>query len=180
MNSIRNEVVEAVNKLIIEQQKINREALFNLMLFSDSLSLACDAVPLADVTPLTAETYAPNGGTALADAIGSMVQAIGKRAIRTSRVLIVIVTDGQENGSCQFSAGDIRDMIGYRRASHDWQFVFVGPASAFGYARSIGVPDKNIVELGSDIGLLMNRLSKAIGAYLLGDSRYALRLRDRT
>jgi len=180
MSSLRSKVIEATNKLIADQQKTGGQAFLSLATFGGSVSMVADAVPVAQIQPLTEESYAPFGGTALNDGVGLSIQAIGKHAVRRSRVLIAIVTDGEENSSRQFSISDVRDMVGYRRASHDWQFIFIGPASSFSYARKIEIPDRNIVELDSDIGQLLDRLSKAVGEFLLGDSRYVLRLHDKT
>src|SRR5262245_10729124 len=109
------------------------------------VKLLYDAVPIAQVPPLTRQLYVPAGGTALNDAIGSMIQPIGKRAKRSTRVLIAILTDGAENSSQTFSQADILQMITYRRITYDWQFVFIGPPHAASYALSIGIPQSNIV-----------------------------------
>jgi hypothetical protein len=180
METIKIQVINAVNELIADQRQIDASTSFSLALFNHSVSMPCESIPIEQVPPLTAETYAPSGGTALNDAVALMVQSISRRATSLSRVLIAIVTDGSENSSRQFMADDLRQMIRSRQRSRDWQFIFIGPLPAFSYAREIGIPDRNIAELDSDIGLLMNRLSKTIGAYLLGDPRYALRLKDRT
>jgi hypothetical protein len=110
-----------------------------------------------------------------------MIQAIGKRARRSSRVLIAILTDGNENTSHGFSESDIFQMITYLRTTYDWQFIFIGPPGSEAYALSIGIPKSNVVSFSTDatgIKTVMARLSKGMRAYQLGDRRYMLKLRN--
>jgi hypothetical protein len=110
-----------------------------------------------------------------------MIQTIGKRAGRRNQVLVAIVTDGAENSSRSFSRNDLLSMITYRRLTHDWQFIFIGPEEALTYALSIGIPKSNVVSFRADatgISTIMARLSRSMKAYQLGDRRYALRLRN--
>jgi uncharacterized protein YegL len=181
MHRLVTEAVNGCNTLVAEQRATNPQALFSLSLFDDEIMVVHDAVPLAGVPELTPEFYVPRGSTALNDGIGSMIQAIGKRARRFTRVLIAILTDGAENVSRSFSEADILSMVTYRRTTYDWQFVFIGPESALGYALSIGIPRSNIVSFDANsagIESVMKRLSKSVSAYQLGDRRYALKLRN--
>ena len=72
-------------------------------------------------------------------------------------------------------------MVTYRRTTYDWQFIFIGPKDARDYALSIGIPQSNIVAFEADpagLRLILDRLSKSLRAYALGDRRYALKLRN--
>jgi hypothetical protein len=110
-----------------------------------------------------------------------MIQRIGHRARRQTRVLVAILTDGMENSSHQFSQDDVLRMITYRRTTYDWQFIFIGPQDAIPYALSIGIPKSNVVAFDADpagMRQIMLRLSKSMKAYQLGDRRYALKLHN--
>lgn len=181
MGSLAQEAITGFNTLLSEQQTTNPRALLSLSLFDHEILPLHDAVPLPEVMPLTGETYVPRGGTALNDAIGAMIQQIGKAAKRSTRVLIAILTDGGENSSRSFSAADILSMVTYRRTTYDWQFIFLGPEDALSYALSIGIPKSNVVAFNTDpagIKSILQLLSKSITAYQLGDRRYALKLRN--
>jgi uncharacterized protein YegL len=181
MTSVKDEAISGFNTLCDEQRKIEPPASFSLNLFSSEVSFVHDGVPLTEVPPLTPTLYEPYGGTALNDGIGQMIQHIGKRAKRSTRVLVAILTDGGENSSRQFSTADILSMITYRRTTYDWQFVFIGPEEALSYALSIGIPKSNVVSFDADpAGMcqIMERLSKSMRAYQLGDRRYALKLHN--
>jgi hypothetical protein len=181
MESLKTEAVTGFNSLCDEQRKIEPPASFSFATFSNDVSFLYDGTPLTVVPPLTPTLYEPYGGTALNDGIGQMIQRIGKRAKRSARVLIAILTDGGENSSRNFSQADILSMITYRRTTYDWQFVFIGPEDALSYALSIGIPKSNVVSFDTDpagMKLIMDRLSKSMRAYQLGDRKYALKLRN--
>jgi hypothetical protein len=181
MAALCTEAISGFNTLLAEQRAVSSSAVFSLSLFDHEDLLLHDAVPLADIPPLTAQSFVPRGGTALNDAIASMIQRIGKRAKRSTRVLIAILTDGSENSSREFARQDLLQMVTYRRTTYDWQFVFIGPDDALAYALSIGIPKSNVAGFSTDpAGMheIMARLSKSMAAYQLGDRRYALKLHN--
>jgi len=86
------------------------------------------------VPELNKESYRPQGGTPLYDALG---HCLGK-SLRGSP-LIVIVTDGEENTSKEYKADQIKAIIKERTAA-GWQFVYLGANhDAWGAADFIGV-----------------------------------------
>jgi uncharacterized protein YegL len=181
MDLLKVNALAGFNTLIDEQKKMAIPAKLSLSLFNSRVELVYDAVPIANVPELTNPVYEPEGGTALNDAIGSMIISIGKRVQRSTRVLIAILTDGAENSSRRFSTEDILQMVSYRRLNYDWQFIFIGPASSIDYGLKIGIQRSNIVEFDTDpegIRLIMDRLSKSVRAYQLGDRKYALKLKN--
>jgi hypothetical protein len=181
MESLKPNAIAGFNILLAEQKKIALPTRFSLALFNTTVKPIYDAVPIVDVPELTGAVYELNGGTALNDAIGGMIVSIGKRVRRSNRVLIAILTDGAENSSTQFSTDDILRMVSYRRLTYDWQFIFIGPKESVDYGLKIGIQRSNIVEFDTDpagIKLVMDRLSKSVQAYQLGDKKYALKMRN--
>jgi hypothetical protein len=182
MQKVQTKAIAGVNNLLAEQQAKSADSHFSLALFNDRVSIVHEAVPIRDVPALTQATYTPQGGTALNDAIGAMMQSIGKHASRLTPVLIAVVTDGDENSSRQFTLPDIRQMLGYRQEIHGWAFVFLGPVGALHYARSIGIPEENFISFtasAAGITTILARLSQAMSAYRLGDRQYILQLKGR-
>jgi hypothetical protein len=186
METIRAETISGVNRLIVEQQEkpeSQSEPRLTLTLFNDRASIVHEAAPIRGIPLLAPATYVPSGGTALNDAIAHTIQCVGQHSSRLSPALVAVVSDGCENVSRSFKTSDIRQMIDYRQGTHSWAFVFLGPSDALDYARSIGIPAENCISFTASaqgITAILDRLSKTIGAYLLGDSRYALRLRDKS
>ena len=182
MHSLAAVALPSLNRLIEEQKGIAGHSRFTLVLFNNSVSLIHDAVALADVPPLLASQYEPGGGTALNDAVAHLIRSLsGHSQGRGAAVLAVILTDGEENQSQRHSREDVRQMVTYRRLTHGWQFVFLGPERALSYALSIGIPKVNTAGFETTpegLRLMLERLSKTMAAYRLGDRHFALKLRN--
>ena len=88
----------------------------------------------------------PRGSTALLDAVGRAINETGDRLAKTPEqdrpglVVFVIVTDGQENSSKEFSKARIKEMIDEQQKKYNWQFTFLGAnQDAFAEAGGIGI-----------------------------------------
>jgi Mg-chelatase subunit ChlD len=74
----------------------------------------------------------PRGGTALLDAIGQAVNEVGTRlskkdeSNRPGKVIVLVVTDGQENASHEFTRERIFEMITTQKNKFNWDIIFVG------------------------------------------------------
>lgn len=80
--------------------------------------------PLAEVEDLKEDEYVPRGSTPLYDAIGETLRRVeGKENGRP--VLDVVITDGQENFSKEFSKESIKALIKEKEAKGH-TFVFLG------------------------------------------------------
>jgi hypothetical protein len=98
-----------------------------LMLFNHKSETVVDNQPLAAVPDMSAIAYQPEGRTALWDGIGTMIERAGARfdnAATPPRVLIVIITDGEETSSTRYSLPHVREMIARR------QKYMAGPLSS--------------------------------------------------
>lgn len=116
----------------------------SLTLFDTRVELKYQAVPLAQVARLDETTYCPAGCTALLDAIGNTVQHV--RADGFDKVIIVIMTDGLENSSREWSVEGIRALIHSKEAKGTWTFVFLGAnLDAFAQGAKLGVAKGNSV-----------------------------------
>lgn len=79
--------------------------------------------PLAEVPELTKETFIPRGGTPLYDAIGQTVSALKEG---DGDVLVIILTDGGENSSKEYTANTVKTLIKQKEATGKWTFVYLG------------------------------------------------------
>ena len=77
-------------------------------------------------------SYSPNGCTAMNDGIGTAIDKIGKwlnemsEDERPSKNLIVIMTDGEENCSREYTLSKVQEMIKHQTEKYDWSFVYMG------------------------------------------------------
>ncbi len=80
---------------------------------------------------LNTDNYCPDGLTALLDAIGTTIKRTQKRLKLSSpealpkKVLFVIITDGLENNSSNYSRKQIFNKIKKMETLNQWEFIFL-------------------------------------------------------
>jgi len=157
MALLKVETIGGFNSFIEEQKKTPGKAVLTLVQFDDRYQIDYDGVDLNDVKPLNEATYVPRGMTALRDAIGTAVNTIGKRLAgteeskRPSKIIVLVITDGHENSSREFTNAQIKEMIEHQTNKYNWSFVFLGGASEANFAQQ--------EEQGRDLGFGANAMS---------------------
>lgn len=132
MFSVLTDTIGGFNKFLKAQQEAPGEARLTLRQFSHEHSITVDNTGIAHVLPLTDETYRPNGNTALYDAIGRAVDGTGARlaaipeAKRPGKVILVIITDGFENSSTEYTGSRIREMLKHQQDRYKWEVIYLG------------------------------------------------------
>ena len=122
MENVKNNMKNAINDLIKEQQQIKgRPTTFTLVKFNDKVNRVIKNKPLEDIKLLTSEDYNPNGSTALYDCLGDTIEWFRNE----KDVLLVIVTDGQENASRSFSKNEVMRMIEDKKKNDGWTYVYL-------------------------------------------------------
>jgi len=138
------------NQFLKEQKDQPGEALFTLVQFNERHEVINDFVKLASVGDLTDKTYAPHGSTALLDAMGFTINLMGEKLSamseveRPSKVMMVVITDGQENMSKVFNKDQIRSMLKHQQEKYSWEILFFGSSlNEITDAQSLGVARQN-------------------------------------
>ena len=144
MQARQDEAQGGVNAFIKKQKEEDGEANLTLIQFDTEYEVLHNGVPIGDVPKYKLE---PRGLTALLDAVGKATnEAKGRikgipKAERPGLTVFVIVTDGLENSSHEFTRAQVKALIDKQRSKKKWQFVFLGAdESAFAEAGSIGIP----------------------------------------
>ncbi len=147
MESVKQDTIGGFNSFLSEQQKVEGEGALSLVQFDDQYDVVYEDKDINSADKLTERTFQPRGSTALFDAIGRTVNSVGQRlaalpeAERPDKVLLVIMTDGFENASREFTAAKISEMIGHQRNVYKWEFMFIGAnQDAVLSAQEIGIP----------------------------------------
>jgi hypothetical protein len=131
MDMIRYDSIGGFNAFLYEQKKLPGEARFTLVLFNHEYIVLHDGKNIHDIPPLDDNTYVPQGNTALLDAIGIALVTVGERLNNTPenerprKVIVAILTDGEENASRQYNRKRIMEMINNQRDTYSWEFVFL-------------------------------------------------------
>ncbi len=74
----------------------------------------------------------PRGGTALYDALGKLVTDVGAELAarpeseRPGTVIVVVLTDGHENSSREWTHTAVRSLITQQQEVYNWDFLFLG------------------------------------------------------
>ncbi len=144
MQSIQSDAEGGLNAFISKQKEQPGRANFTLVQFDDKYEVVHSGVPIRQVPHCK---LVPRGNTALLDAVGRTINEVGDRLSKTPEsdrpglVVIVILTDGLENASREFSSAKIKEMIDHQREVYKWQFTYLGAnQDAFAVAAKMGIP----------------------------------------
>jgi uncharacterized protein YegL len=127
MASKTNDVIEGFNAYIAGLEKEDQvNYLFSLTLFDTQVAYRHVAIPLPEVKKLDSKSYQPGGNTALNDAIGITVRKVDADQPKVDKVVTVIMTDGEENSSREWTHDAVRGLIEQKEKEGGWTFVFLG------------------------------------------------------
>jgi len=171
MDVIRDATISGFNEFLGDQQREGGEARMTLTLFDTQFHTVASAVPVREISPLDYDTYAPDGMTALYDAIGHTMRITDDYAAKHSpdQVLFVIMTDGQENSSVEFDQRRVFEMIRDRQQNAEYEFIYLGAnQDAYAASERIGVAqDRALAWNASPLEAreTMRRVSRNVRSY---------------
>lgn len=181
MDKVRMKTISGLNEYIDTLKNFNGSVLFTLTKFhSDSLGEShVDAVYSAEdvknVKEIMKENYKPDGGTPLYDAVGFTIRKMLKKKFdRKMPVLCVIMTDGEENTSKEFTFEEVSKLIG-ECEKKGWTFVYLGAnQDAWKVGAQYGVASGNIRGFNvAQINQTYDQLAGQTVAYLSNAQSYA-------
>src|SRR3990167_1018571 len=147
MGGRENDVVNGVNSFIEEQKKLPDPASIACVRFdTEATERFRPMQSLADIKPLERGEYQPRGGTPLLDAVGTTIAKLDEdwKVEQPERAVVVVVTDGEENRSREYSKSKVKEMIESRQTSGKWAFIYLGAnVDAFHEARGMGFAAAN-------------------------------------
>ena len=132
MAGMEQDTVGGFNAMIEKQKREEGDALVSTVLFSDGSRVIHDRADITKVEPLTDRQYFVGGCTALYDAVGDAIHHIGnvhkyaREEDRPEKTVFVITTDGMENASRRYSAGEVKRLITRQKERYGWEFLFLG------------------------------------------------------
>jgi hypothetical protein len=74
----------------------------------------------------------PRGMTALLDGVGKTIVGLGEHFAsldedkRPGKVIVLVVTDGEENSSVEWKLGPLADLVKKHQTEFSWEFIFLG------------------------------------------------------
>jgi hypothetical protein len=128
MDAIRGDAEGAINSFIDEQKQAPGRATFTLVEFDSVVETVHENV---DIQTVGKYKLRPRDMTALFDAWGRTMTKTGEFLAslsedeRPGNVIFVVVTDGHENASREFTQPLVKEMTERQRNDYNWQVVFL-------------------------------------------------------
>ena len=155
MDHLTEDTIGGFNGILKKHNSEENHDLVSVVLFDDAPTVLYDRVPISQVPMMTEKDYNPSGCTALLDALGSAIQHISSihKYIRIedipTKTLFVVITDGFENASNEFSGSMIKKMVTEKQEKEGWEFLFIGA-------------NIDSITTGEELGFRKNRISDFI------------------
>lgn len=158
MGGLETDTIDGYNSMLKKQQAIEGECRITTVLFDNNYVLLHDRLDLQAVSPITDKEYQVGGTTALIDAIGRTIYKIinaqkhTAEDYRAEKVMFIIITDGEENSSREYSAAKVKEMIEEQKTKYDWEFIFLAAnIDAVETAGHFGIASNRAVDYIADI-----------------------------
>lgn len=134
MHGSEKDTIGGFNSFIERERKKELNTNVTTILFDDDYEVLYERKAINDVCELTEKEYYVRGCTALLDAIGKTITTLNHKI--DNKVLFVIMTDGMENSSVEYSKSQIKNMI----SNHSWEFIFIGAdIDSYSEAGALGI-----------------------------------------
>ena len=157
MRHLVGDTIGGYNSFLDKQRQEKGSAEVTTVLFDDKYEKLVDAKDIKKVPELTDKEYYARGMTALLDAVGTTVTDTFGRMNRDGicpakrRVLFLIMTDGKENHSREYTKADVKAMIEKATQEYKWNFIFMGAnMDSVSEAASIGISADHAVNFAHD------------------------------
>ena len=176
MRPIAKDTIGGFNTFLADQKKDPAdEARLTLVQFDHEYDVIHNNKLLAEVPELTGETYVPRGNTALLDALGRTITTTGQTLSampeneRPEAVVVVVITDGEENASREYTKAQVAAMVKEQTDVYKWQFLFLGAnIDAIQAGASVGVHAANAMNYQPTAGgmdVLLRDVSSNVKSY---------------
>lgn len=132
MTGLESDTIGGFNSMLTKQKEIDGECRVTTVLFNHHYKLVHDRIDIRAISPMTDKEYQVGGCTALLDAIGRTINKIGNaqkhtaEEYRAGKVMFVIITDGLENSSREYTADKVKALIERQKETYGWEFIFLG------------------------------------------------------
>jgi uncharacterized protein YegL len=126
MGGLEADTTGGYNAMLDKQKTVDGECRITTVLFENNYELLHNRIDIRAVCPITEREYQVGGSTALLDAIGRTIHKIGNAQkhtaddYRAEKVMFVIITDGEENASREFTSEKVKAQIERQKSKYGW------------------------------------------------------------
>lgn len=175
MMSMGSEVQNGFNMFVQNLAKTEQSTQVTVVRFDSEVEVVHEAQNVTKIPKATAETFRPRGSTALFDAVVSTMVRIKAQSKQfpDAKVMIAILTDGEENASQKMTSGDrFKKTIRYYTNKHKWDFKYLAAnQDAISSGRSLGFMGSNCLSYSADSAgcqMAMSSLSQSVSRLIQG------------
>lgn len=152
MGYIAKDMNGGIAQLLADQAKQPGECHVDITTFDTEVEH-----PFTNVRPddIKVPIIHPRGGTALLDALGSTIVKLGETFAameedeRPGTVMVVVVTDGAENSSHEWSKEQVAELVRKQTNEFGWVFSFLGAnIDSFAVAGGLGFEKAQTMDFG--------------------------------
>lgn len=143
MSSIRADAEGGLRAFLDEQRRQPGTLTTTVVQFDDRYD---EIARMSHADPLHGWSLEPRGMTALLDAMGRAIATTGQdlaalpEGERPGQVYVVVVTDGHENASTEWTRPRVFDAVTHQSQVYGWRFVYTAAGQdAIGVARDLGI-----------------------------------------
>lgn len=148
MSARRAETISGFNEYVDALDQSGSDIKLSLIQFDTKVSTVYSDKSIEDVPDMTEDDFIPGGMTALRDGVGRAIMAAERTASPGDKVIVVIMTDGGENSSTEYSHEDILRHIEGKRKDK-WEFVFLGAGEeAWNAGALLGIQASHTINYG--------------------------------
>ena len=167
MSSVREATISGFNEYVGTLKKDKKSQYeFSFTLFDTDI-IASEAIPVSKVADLTPGLYNPSGNTALYDAVCSTIKDVKEK--KGQKVITIIMTDGEENSSKEYTEVQMKALIDERTKKGNWTFVYLGAnQDSYAKAQKYGISSMNASNFNSTsagVGATMRSVASNTAMY---------------
>ena len=177
MSGMQHQAVEGFNVQVKTLQELkqtypDQDYTVSLTFFNEEVRNIISNGKVEQLFPMNPNTFHPNGSTALLDAIGTSIYQIKSDfgpalSNDEASVVMVIITDGEENASRFYTYHEIARMIKELDETEKWTFSFLGAdLDAIHTSQMLNIRRENVISFSkSDYSGMMDDVSDSIRCY---------------
>jgi hypothetical protein len=144
MSPLQTDAIGAFNTFIKQQKDLKAKTSVVFSMFDEKYEIVYDNVDISEVKDLDNKTYFARGWTALLDAVGKTVTTYKASNNKNEKTIVVIMTDGEENSSREYSYKQIKDLLTEVQDKLGWEVNFLGAnIDSFATGASLGTHSAN-------------------------------------
>lgn len=154
MSRIAADMNGGIRSLLADQAALPGALIVDIWTFDSVVEHPYEWVRPDDVK---SDVILPRGSTALNDAVGTAIVSIGERLAkmdeddRPGKVLVLVVTDGMENASREYSLEQVKALVDEQTTRWGWEFLYLAAnVDAFATGAGYGFAPGSTVSYAAD------------------------------